>query len=128
MKFKLIVNVLLALTAAVLFPAAAFAQDQMVKLSGERITLAEAFDQIEQQTDLSIDYDAASVDASLIVSAPQEKGRVSDILGRLLDGTGYTYSFNRSHVIVSVQKPRGPACHRCKRDSCRHLHRYGDRP
>ena len=104
MKFKLIVNVLLALTVAVLFPAAAFAQDQMVKLSGERITLAEAFDQIEQQTDLSIDYDAASVDASLIVSAPQEKGRVSDILGRLLDGTGYTYSFNRSHVIVSVQK------------------------
>ena len=108
MKFNPVKDVLLALTVAVLFPAAAFAQDQMVKLSGERITLAAAFDQIEQQTDLSIDYDAASVDASLVVSAPQDKGRVSDILGRLLDGTGYTYSFNRSHVIVSVQKPREP--------------------
>ena len=105
MKLNPVKNVLLALTVAVLFPAAALAQDQMVKLSGERITLAEAFDQIEQQTDLSIDYDAVSVDAGIVVNVPLERGRVSDILGRLLEGTGYTYSFNRSHVIVSVRKP-----------------------
>lgn len=113
MKFKPITNVFLALTVAVLFPAVAFAQDQMVKLSGEKITLAEAFDQIEQQTDLSIDYDAASIDAGIIVSVPQERGRVSYILGRLLEGTGYIYSFNRSHVIISVQKPveQEPADH-----------------
>ena len=61
MKFKPITNVFLALTVAVLFPAVAFAQDQMVKLSGEKITLAEAFDQIEQQTDLSIDYDQKDI-------------------------------------------------------------------
>ena len=103
MKFKPTTNAVLALLLAVLFPAAALAQDQTVKLSGGNITLAEAFDQIEQQTDLSIDYDAASVDAGIIVSAPSEKGSVSDIIARLLDGTGYTYLFNRSHVIVSVR-------------------------
>ncbi len=114
MKFKPTTNAVLALLLAVLFPAAALAQDQTVKLSGGNITLAEAFDQIEQQTDLSIDYDAASVDAGIIVSTPSEKGSVSDIIARLLDGTGYTYSFNRSHVIVSVrkiQKQQKPAEH-----------------
>ena len=86
-----------------------FAQSQPVKLSGGKMRLAEVFSAIERQTGLSVDYDASSVDGSVLVAVPSGTATVKNLLDSILPKAGYIYSFNKSHVIIRPQPAPQPA-------------------
>ena len=78
------------------------AQNQMVRLSGgKEITLAAAFEQIEEQTRFSVDYNESAIDIKRKVSNVKDSVRLDQLLGMLLDDFGLTYEFNRSHIVIS---------------------------
>lgn len=81
-----------------------FAQNQRVTLKGGTSTLAAVFAEIESQTDLSVDYDVQVVDGSKTVSVPAASLTVKSLLDRVLQNTGYTYTVNRNHIIVTVRQ------------------------
>ena len=80
-----------------------FAQSQPVRLSGGKMTIGEVFSAIESQTGLSVDYDARAVDGSTVVVVPSGTARVKDLLDGILPNAGYSFTINKSHVIVRPQ-------------------------
>lgn len=61
------------------------AQNQMVRLSGgKEITLAAAFEQIEEQTRFSVDYNESAIDIKRKVSNVKDSVRLDQLLGMIL--------------------------------------------
>lgn len=85
-----------------ILPFSIKAQNEIVTLSGRNITLKSAFEQIEKQTKLSIDYDANIIDVNQKIKSVPTSDKVSTVLDLLLKETGYVYKFNRSHVIITA--------------------------
>ena len=85
-----------------LLPLSLQAQNQTVTLSGKNLTLKAAFEQIEQQTNLSIDYDANTIDVNKKIQTIPPTGQVSNVLNQILREAGYACRFNRSHVIITL--------------------------
>lgn len=86
------------------FSGSVYAQSKAVKLSSTNLTLQSVFKQIEQQTDYSVDYDAAIIKTSKTVRLPNAAGTVASILSAALPSVGYTYEMRGSHIIVYEQK------------------------
>lgn len=101
---KKIIYTLLFILSVMLSPLNLMAQEQMVTLIGDNITLKTAFEQIEKQTGLSIDYDS-SVDVNHKIKSLPKSNKVSKVFDLLFKETGYTYKFNKSHVIISAPTP-----------------------
>lgn len=81
-----------------------YAQQQIVRLSGNNLTLKAAFKQIEQQTKLFVDYNTQEInDAQTIKQPPSEKS-VKALLEQLLQGTGCSAVFQNGHIIITYQK------------------------
>lgn len=90
--------------ALFLFVSLANAQNQKVQLSGANLTLKAAFKQIEQQTEMSVDYDAEVINTSRQVPAVVKTLTVNELLKQLFRNTGYTYTFEGSHILIKVQQ------------------------
>lgn len=78
----------------------AFAQSQRVKLSGNQVTVAQLFKEIESQTGMSVDYDATALDLSQTVTVPSGSTSVKDLIDKVLDKAGYSCVISGSHIIV----------------------------
>ena len=102
LKRRIIFTQILALTLFLTITSLSQAQNQKVKLSGNNITLSMAFDQIEKQTNLSVDYDAKTVNVKKVLRALPKGTTLNEVMTQLLQGTGYTYVISGSHVIISV--------------------------
>lgn len=92
------------LIASILFtlPIGINAQNQKVKLSGNNISLKTAFNQIEKQTGLSVDYDSKTIDVNKIISsAPSQAMALKDLMPFLLKDTKCNYVIDKSHLIIS---------------------------
>ncbi len=76
------------------------AQNQPVKMSGGKMTIADVFAAIETQTGLSVDYDASAVNTAESVSVSGGSVTVQNLLDSVLPGSGYSFSVNKSHIIV----------------------------
>lgn len=68
-----------------------YAQQQPVRLSGQNLTLKAAFKQIEQQTGMSVDYDARVLDTSRPVTGVPDSAPVEEVMRLLLRGSGCTF-------------------------------------
>ena len=93
--------------ALFLFVSLANAQNQKVQLSGANLTLKAAFKQIEQQTKTSVDYDAEVINTFCQVPTVTKTLTVNELLKQLLRNTGYTYTFEGSHILIKVQQQEG---------------------
>lgn len=93
--FILIISILFTL------PIGIRAQNQKVKLTGNNISLKSAFDQIEKQTGLSVDYDSNIIDVKKIISTPSQSIALKDLMALLLRDTQCNYTINKSHIIIS---------------------------
>lgn len=91
--------------ALFIFTSFANAQNQKAQLSGTNLTLKTAFKQIEQQTELSVDYDARTIDTSRPVAPTTKMLTIDDLLKLLLQGTGCTYTVEGSHILIKRQAP-----------------------
>ena len=90
------------LIAGLSYPA--LAQNQTLTLKGGTVSLAYVFSEIEAQTGFSVDYDVKAVDGKKTVTVPAATVSVKNLLDSVLQDTGYTYTTNRNHIIVSVRK------------------------
>lgn len=93
------------LTAFLLFAFVSFAeaQNQKVRLSGNGLSLRAAFEQIEKQTNMSVDYDAKIIDTSRLVPQVSGETSVNDLMKVLLNNTGCTFTIQGSHILISRQ-------------------------
>ena len=80
-----------------------FAQQQQVRLSGNNVSLKEAFKQIEKQTNLFVDYKAQDIDDSRVISSVPGANTVKNVLKELLNGTNCTATFSNGHIIIRKQ-------------------------
>lgn len=88
------------LTILVSFCVSANAQQQKVALSGSNLTLKTAFRQIEQQTNLFIDYDSNELDDSQVLKSIPKGGTIDAVLTQLLSDS-FTVSYQNKHVIIA---------------------------
>lgn len=85
------------------FLLAASAFGQGLRLPAGEITLSELFRRIEQQTGLTVIYNAELLDPARRVSAPGGETALSDMLNR----TGYQWQINDRYVVIRTpEKPR----------------------
>jgi TonB-linked SusC/RagA family outer membrane protein len=75
-----------------------------VTLPENNMTLKAAFEEIEKQTNLSVDYEESRIDLNRRISVSVSDENVNDALDLLLKNTGYVYTIKGSHVIISLQK------------------------
>ena len=83
-----------------------FAQSQRVKLSGEKVTVAQLFKEIESQTGMSVDYDASTLDLSQTVTLPSGTMSVKDIAEKVLDKAGYSCVIKNTHLVVTKKQDK----------------------
>lgn len=90
------------------FPIGINAQNQKVKLTGNNISLKTAFNQIEKQTELSVDYDSKTIDVKKLISTPSQAIALKDLMTLLLKDTKCDYIINKSHIIInfSPEEPK----------------------
>lgn len=102
MKIRKLFSQVLIMMFLLAMPSIMQAQNQKVKLTGKDITLRMAFEQIEKQTGLSVDYDANTINVSKILTTIPKGNTLQEVMTQLLRGTGYIYTINQSHVIITV--------------------------
>lgn len=102
MKEKKIFSLVLIMMFLLTMPTIMHAQNQKVKLTGSDITLKMAFEQIEKQTGLSVDYDAKVIDVTKVIKTNPKISNLNDLLTQLFKGTDCKYMFKQSHIIISV--------------------------
>lgn len=78
---------------------------QKITLSNPGLTLKTAFDEIEKQTRLSVDYEASKIDLSCPVNTRVVNMDLDEALRLLLKNTGYTYTLKGGHLIISLPEP-----------------------
>ena len=79
------------------------AQNQKVHLTGTDNSLRTAFEQIEKQTKMSVDYDAKILDTSRPAPATSGETTVGDLMKVLLQNSGCTFTIQGSHILISRQ-------------------------
>lgn len=89
---------LLAFSSLLWWSGDAFAQQQMIKLSQKSITLQEVFQQIEQQTNLSVDYRKTDATKKKVNAT---SGNIQEVLEKVLQGTGLEFRFEGQHIIIT---------------------------
>jgi TonB-linked SusC/RagA family outer membrane protein len=72
---------------------------QNVRLRKSSLTLKEAIEEIEKQTNMSVDYDSEVIDLNKVVSG-SENGPLDSVLDNLLKDSGYNYKITGNHVII----------------------------
>lgn len=90
----------LVLFLAVFGTSLCLAQNQMIRLPQYRTTIQEIFQQIEKQTQLSVDYNYSQISDILKKEVTVKNGSVRNMLNETLKGTGLTYRFENNHIVV----------------------------
>ena len=73
-----------------------------ITFSENNITLKKAFEEIEKQTNFSIDYEESTIDLNRKVFV--SNALLNDALSSILKNSGYTYEINGNHIIVRLLK------------------------
>lgn len=95
----------LVFSVSLLWAGSGYAQQQEVRFSQKTMTLQEIFEQIEEQTPLSVDYNSSRVtDAARQRRVNVEKGSVRQVLDNALKGTGLSYRIEGDHVVIFQQQ------------------------
>jgi TonB-linked SusC/RagA family outer membrane protein len=76
------------------------AQNQKITLPKGTITIQQIFQEIEKQTDLSVDYNQSRLDVSRKINPSSTTVSLSAILNDVLKGSGQTYSLEQGHIII----------------------------
>lgn len=82
------------------FSVFTYAQHQQVNLKGDKVTLKSAFKQIEQQTQLFVDYNTKDINDSDVISQLPKSNSVKKVLEQLLKDSGCTVTFSNGHIII----------------------------
>lgn len=76
------------------------AQNQRVKLLTGSHSIQSIFQEIEKQTNLSVDYNQTRLDVSQKKTLQSGNGTLSAILDEALRNTGFTYAIEKGHIVI----------------------------
>jgi len=97
-------SLVLIMTFLLTMPSIMQAQNQKINLIGKNITLKMAFEQIEKQSGISVDYDAKALDVTRVIRPTPKPDILSQVMSQLLQGTNCSYTITKSHVIITYSK------------------------
>lgn len=78
-------------------------KEKKITIQNKKISLKEAFAQIETQTGYSIAYEQSKLDIEKKHSLSLKNATVDKAMTQLLKGTGYAYKIKGYHIIISLQ-------------------------
>lgn len=99
-RISFLIKLLFSLFLFVL-PQLLSSQNQIVSLSSN-LTIKEAFNEIERQTKLSIDYENGIIDLNKRIQVPLKGKRLSEALTIILSGSKCNYTIGNNHVLIVV--------------------------
>lgn len=82
-------------------PGIVMGQAQSVRITGTNLTLRKAFDQIEKQTNLSLDYDAKYINENDVLKKLPKGNTLQEVLTELLEGTNCSFVIKGTHVVIA---------------------------
>ncbi len=91
---------LLVLLCACCITATATAQRSTVTLSGASLTKRQAISEVETQTGYIVAYDNREFNVAPTVRFDQTATTVSDVLGKIVSGTGHAYIIDGKYIII----------------------------
>ncbi|MDR2118398.1 MAG: carboxypeptidase-like regulatory domain-containing protein [Tannerellaceae bacterium] len=77
-----------------------------ITLTGSNTTLKAAFEEIEKQTNLSVDYEESKIDIHRKINISITDMTINEALNLILKNSGYTHTIKGKHIIVSLQQPQ----------------------
>jgi len=83
--------------------AATYSQTTRLKISGQKLSLGEIFEGIEKQSEFSFFYNVNQIDLSKQVDIDADNQFVNEILDKILEGTGMTYTINNKLIVIHKQ-------------------------
>ncbi|MBQ8674455.1 MAG: TonB-dependent receptor [Bacteroides sp.] len=85
-----------------LFAVNSAAQNSVIQLKTDHLSIGELFREIEEQTDYLVVYSTNDVRAGLPVSVSKKSGKVSELLNEALEGQELKYELKDNYIIVSA--------------------------
>lgn len=79
------------------------AQENKVSVVGRNITIKQAFEQIEAQSNYTIAYNQTKFDAERKISPTIKNASLKDAINAILRDSGFTYKINGQHIIIVVE-------------------------
>ena len=76
--------------------------EKKITIQNKNISLKEAFEQIELQTDYSIAYEQSNLNLKKRQSLSLKSASIEKALTQILKGTEYTYKIKGYHIIISL--------------------------
>jgi TonB-linked SusC/RagA family outer membrane protein len=83
------------------FATGSDAQNAIIRLSSNQLSLAQLFDEIEKQTDYLIVYSNSEIDTKQTVSFSETSGSISGYLREAISGNELNYEFENNYIILS---------------------------
>lgn len=83
-----------------LIPFHLYAQDTQITISGYEITLKQAFEQLEAQSNYTIAYSNAKLDIQKKITIDVKKVTIQKALELILKNTGLTFKINGVHILL----------------------------
>lgn len=76
------------------------AQNQQIKLSSNHLSIQKVFQEIEKQTNLSVDYNQTRLNVSQQKTFQSLNNSLSEVLNVILIDTGFEYTIEKDHIII----------------------------
>lgn len=83
----------------------AFGQNRRITLTGNGMSLQQAFESIEKQAQVSITYNRTKLNVKQTIDADYRDMPASAVLSRLLEGSGFTFRQEGSYLIIVPAEP-----------------------
>lgn len=95
--------------ASQLFAFKGEAQNTVVELQSENLSIEELFKEIENQTDYLIVYSTSEIKSNFDISLSKKKAKVSELLNEAFDGKGLKYELSDNYIVLSPLEKSGKA-------------------
>ena len=76
------------------------AQNQRISLPSNKLSIQKIFQEVETQTNLSVDYNQTRLDVTQQKTFESLNGTLSEILNITLNHTGFEYTIEKDHIII----------------------------
>ena len=97
-------NLAQKLAVSLLLSASLSAHAQKVSFNGERMSLKNAFERLESVSKYKFEYNSSQLDVNHLVTLRQKNTDVLQIVGQLLQGTGFTYTVRGNYIVIARQQ------------------------
>ncbi len=77
-----------------------YSQNQMINLPKGANTIQIIFQEIERQTNLSVDYNQSKLNINKKIETKGQNKTLSSMLDEVLDGSGLTYKIEAGHILI----------------------------